>query len=226
MPAGRPTKIDQVITRRDGSKVPITEVIVQAVRAGNYVETAAALAGVSKDTVYHWLREGARASTKTTRLTPFERHAVTFSDAVAQAEAESESGDVGVLTSLAQGVTRVERIVVDQEGNEISRTVLAERVPPNDRVLMWRLERRFGARWGRQRVELSGPDGGPVEVEATITDQQGVQLAEVLRGVVFELVEEVRRDLEAGVLDLDRLQEIEAQVPALLRQQIERVVGE
>lgn len=37
------------------------ELIVKAVRAGNFVETAAALAGLSKQTVYGWIRAGARS---------------------------------------------------------------------------------------------------------------------------------------------------------------------
>ena len=36
------------------------EQIVAAVRAGNFIETAAAFAGISKQTLYNWLKEGAR----------------------------------------------------------------------------------------------------------------------------------------------------------------------
>jgi hypothetical protein len=40
------------------------------------------------------------------------------------------------------------------------------------------LERRFPERWGRKfiRVEASGPDGGPIPVDATVTGNIGVQI--------------------------------------------------
>lgn len=36
--------------------------IVLAIRSGSYMETAAAFAGVSKNTLYHWLKVGERSS--------------------------------------------------------------------------------------------------------------------------------------------------------------------
>lgn len=221
---GRPTKIDAVLEeRRDGSKVTVADRIVEAIRAGNYVETAAALAGVDKTTFYDWLNTGANAVNKTGKLTVKEQHCIEFSHSVARAMAESEAEDVAGLAALARGITRVERVVVDERGNELSRTVVAERILPDAKVLMWRLERRFGERWGRNRLELSGPSGGPIDV--SITDQQAEQLSDVLQGVTFELIEEVRRDLVAGTLTAERLAEIEAQAPAIMRSQVERVVG-
>lgn len=50
-PMGRPPKISQ----------ELIEKICLAVRAGNYIETAAAYAGVNKSTLYDWLKRGARA---------------------------------------------------------------------------------------------------------------------------------------------------------------------
>jgi transposase-like protein len=48
---GRPTKLTLDIEAR----------IVQAISAGNYMETAAAYVGISKVTLYKWMRDGARA---------------------------------------------------------------------------------------------------------------------------------------------------------------------
>jgi type IV secretory pathway TrbF-like protein len=62
--------------------------IVVALRAGNYVETAAALAGVNKTTVYDWLSKGARGQGKLF---------VEFSNAVKRAQAESEARDVATV---------------------------------------------------------------------------------------------------------------------------------
>lgn len=64
------------------------DTIVKAVRAGNYIETAAGLAGVDKKTVYAWLRAGARAERKNA-YTAF-LHAV--KEAMAYAEARDLQG--------------------------------------------------------------------------------------------------------------------------------------
>ena len=47
---GRPTKLNE----------DITEEIVKAIKLGNYLETAAAYVGISKSTLYDWLRRGKR----------------------------------------------------------------------------------------------------------------------------------------------------------------------
>lgn len=46
----------------------------------------------------------------------------------------------------------------------------------------WRLERRFPKRWSRcDNVRLSGPDGGPVEVEVNVREQTDEDL-EIMAG--------------------------------------------
>jgi len=51
--------------RPEGAGIKLTEavqaVIVDAIRCGNYLETAAACAGIHKQTFYDWLRKGASA---------------------------------------------------------------------------------------------------------------------------------------------------------------------
>jgi transposase len=46
----RPTKLDQETSDR----------ICTAIKRGNYIETAAAVAGIHKDTLYEWLKRGRR----------------------------------------------------------------------------------------------------------------------------------------------------------------------
>lgn len=72
MPAGRPTKINQDVINR----------ILALVRVGNYVETAASAAGISKETLYAWLRLGATQQTGLARE---------FSDALVKAAGEAEA---------------------------------------------------------------------------------------------------------------------------------------
>lgn len=72
----------------------LIETIAQAIRVGAYVETAVALAGVSKDSFYRWLRQA--ESDDSTLLT------VKLSDAVKKTLAESEKRDLDVIDKAAQ----------------------------------------------------------------------------------------------------------------------------
>lgn len=75
---GRPTKLTPKITRE----------IVELLMQGNYIETAAACVGISKDTLYNWLKKGARAKKGIYKE---------FSDAVGKAQAHSEAEDVAQI---------------------------------------------------------------------------------------------------------------------------------
>ncbi len=73
---GRPLKLNK----------QIQDEIVKYIEAGNYVETASALAGIHKDTFYRWIKEGARSS----KYCKFKR----FSDAIKKAESKAEASGV------------------------------------------------------------------------------------------------------------------------------------
>jgi len=79
---GRPTKLTPEILSK----------ICDALRAGNYRETAAAFAGIRKSTFYDWIRQGARAPHGIYR----ELH-----DAVEKALADSEARDVALIGKAA-----------------------------------------------------------------------------------------------------------------------------
>ena len=68
--------------------------IVSAIRAGNYMETAAAYAGVNKDTFYAWLKKGGRSKTSN----KFKK----FSDAIEKALADAEVRDVAFIARAAE----------------------------------------------------------------------------------------------------------------------------
>lgn len=165
---GRPTKIDQPLDYGAGTTT-VSERILGMLRQGNYLETAAAAAGVHKDTVYEWLKIGAAAATKLHRhekLTAHERRCWDFADAVGRAQSQAEVDDVVALDGLAQGrVRQVTVVKVNAEGVELERSERVELDGPDASVLQWRLERRFPDRWGRKRLELTGADGGPIGVD-------------------------------------------------------------
>ena len=65
----------------------LQEKILLHLRLGAYVETAAACAGIHKDTFYEWMKKGARGQQ------PY----VAFAEAVTRAVAESESRDLATV---------------------------------------------------------------------------------------------------------------------------------
>lgn len=115
---GRPTKLTP----------ELQHIIVKAVRAGNYMETAAAFAGLHKSTLYDWLKRGAREKDRVSkdprlRIRKSELPFVEFSDALEKALAEAEVRDVAIIGKAAEEQWQ---------------------------AAAWRLERKFPERWGRK----------------------------------------------------------------------------
>ena len=183
MPGGRPPKINTVVLVREdpesGRKVKVTagERIIEVLRLGEYVETAAAIADVDKTTIYEWLKVGATAHDLVARqgrtlksLTQHQRDCMKFSHAVAQAQALARADDVATTLQLARGGHQIVSTVIkrDKDGQVLEHVTRTETAQPDGAMLRWRLERRFPEDWGRRRIEISGPDGEaiPVEVRA------------------------------------------------------------
>src|SRR4051812_39085100 len=80
--AGRPTIFDDTKA----------ELILKWIRIGTYVETAVAAAGISKQTFYTWMRDGARG--KSERLAE-------FAEQVNQAVAQAEVSEVAIIHQAA-----------------------------------------------------------------------------------------------------------------------------
>lgn len=176
---GRPSKIDQVVAHdSDGNPITAHDRIIQALRLGDYLETAAAAAGVTKDSVYHWLRTGADTTARQNRATTlgqkfqptkFQRQCQAFSDAVARATAEWHLSALTTLEQLARGGRTARTITEKRDGNGdlVERTVRTEELPPNAQVLEWRLTRRFPHVYSpRVDVALLGTDDGWADEDA------------------------------------------------------------
>lgn len=101
---GRPTKLTP----------EVQEKIVQAIRAGAYIETAAAYAGVNKQTLYNWMKRGNQQ-----RSGKYRR----FLDAVEKALADAEMRDLLIITKAAEvdwkaAAWRLERKFPDRWGRK------------------------------------------------------------------------------------------------------------
>lgn len=117
---GRPTKLTP----------EKQEEIVKYLRAGNYVETAAAYAGLSKASVYNWMRRGRREIERVEddprrKIREEEQPYVDFLYAVEKAQARAEMTSIALI-------------------NRASETQW--------QAAAWRLERKHPGRWGRSTV--------------------------------------------------------------------------
>lgn len=128
------------------------EKVCELIRKGAYIETAVAYCGISKDTFYRWLKEGAR--TKEDTLTK------KLSDALWVAQAEAEMRDLNIIDKVALGspdvLARDEagNILLDAQGYPV---VQEYGLQPNWKASAWRLERRFPQRWGKNiKIESNG----------------------------------------------------------------------
>lgn len=134
----RPIKLNEQIQNK----------IITAIRAGNYIETAAAYAGITKSTLYDWLKRGERekqrvAKNPRNRIRKEEAIFVGFSNAVEKALAEAEIRDVAIIGKAAEEYWQ---------------------------AAAWRLERKFPDRWGRKKLDIDMKHSGDIEVEITLVD--------------------------------------------------------
>ena len=116
--------------------------ITSLIRAGNIPVRAAQAKGVPRSTWYSWLARG--------RVAAGRRH-----DGVAVPEPEQ------IFVDLVDTIERAE-----SESQVIAVNYLMKAVPTAPNAAIAWLERRFPREWQRsERHEVSGPDGGPVQVE-------------------------------------------------------------
>jgi hypothetical protein len=125
--------------------------IVQALRLGATFELAAQYGGVSYDTFNNWRKRGeaeldrmARAR-KRTDADPDELPFVQFFEATKAAEADAVVG----------WLAKIEKAASDG----------------NWQAAAWKLERRYPRDYGRTVQEVSGPDGGALQVRVVYDDE-------------------------------------------------------
>lgn len=118
--------------------------IVGTLRLGNYVEHAASYAGISRGTLYNWLKKGDEARAKRengAELDEVEERYARFSEDVDNARATAVVRNVSIIQQAAQ---------------------------TNWQAAGWWLERTAPQHFGRQmRTEVSGPNQGPVQVSVS-----------------------------------------------------------
>jgi transposase len=120
MPGGRPSKLSGAVTAR----------LVEAIRAGNYLETAAAYAGIDKATLHRWLKRGRRSERGPLRE---------FCASVEKALADAEVRDVALIGKAAAeqwqaAAWRLERKFPDRWGRRQRHEIVGVADEPPVRV--------------------------------------------------------------------------------------------
>lgn len=189
---GRPSKIDQIhCVDPDGTKVLIWQAVVAQLAVQPFIEVAAGACGISKDTIYEWLKRGAHAMQLAAKdgkpIPKAEQVYAEFSDAAYRAQHQLNSQNMELIHRLAEGGLKVETVTVevDGDGNEVKRTTKTETTLPDLKALTWTQEHAFPALYGRVRVEVSGPEGEPIPVEI-----RTAQLLERLNAIPVTAVEQ------------------------------------
>ena len=157
---GRPCKLTDELQQR----------IIDAMHHGAYIETASAYAGINKETLYRWLKLGARARDvgKKSKFTA-------FSNAIERAMADCELRDLETIGLFARGLpveVHHEKTTVDAHGHTSTETKVERRIERHWTAAAWRLERKHPERWGR-KMELSGPGGEPLKPAVVILPSNG-----------------------------------------------------
>lgn len=130
----------------------IATALLEALRAGNFRQTAARAAGITKRTLSRWLAKGEER--------PRSRY----------------------------GRFRIEVLRAEQDAEANALRVVITAGPADWRAAAWFLERKYPQRWARrdpQRLELTGKDGGPLELLHGLTDEERVSRIAAIFGVQF-----------------------------------------
>jgi hypothetical protein len=164
---------------RRGKLTPQThEAIVKAVKAGASLENAAGAAGIHEATLYRWLQEGEADDGAEAKRE--------FREDLLRARAEVEVRVVAAsVMKSALGGYELERTTVTRPDGTVEERV--KYAPADGRVGLDFLARRDPGRWARRNpVEISGPGGGPVQIQAATIQELSVRLHEELAAVADE----------------------------------------
>lgn len=183
-----PRDLDAVIDYRpvrhaDGTieQQPVTfaERIIEAISLGGFLHDAAARVGITVETLREWRRVGNKArhdvltgTKRRSHLTKRERQLAELAANLELAESEARLRLLGIGQKLAQGGTQRTETTVEtiaptggtpQLVRTTERTYVAE---PSAQMVTWLLGHRWPADFGTTRTEITGPDGGPIQVGA------------------------------------------------------------
>jgi hypothetical protein len=171
----------------------LTDDLLDLVAAGNSIATSAAACHVPESTLYGWLARARDADTllaadPDAHLTDAQRTYSEFAERLRNARARGEVELVNTVHEVIKGGQLVEEEpLVDHRGNLVTNAdgeVMYRRrwAPADGRLAMKVLAVTRPAEWGEKRqVELTGPDGTPVQINTTVVVALAERVAEFRR---------------------------------------------
>ena len=137
--------------------------LIEALKAGNYLEHACDFAGIGKSTVYRWLDRGQQESENIEQGMKPDRHEAQYLelwDAIKRARGEATIRNVAVINNAARGGTW--------------------------QAAAWWLERTAPQQFGRtMKAEITGEGGKPIEMSVTVNALEA-KIAALIGEVVVE----------------------------------------
>lgn len=187
--AGRPPKIDKVVAtdRETGADITAGQMVINRVRATWAPwESAAASAGISRQTLHTWRKAGALARAKAAlgqHLSRNERLYAAFLDDLERAEEEAHLRALGTVQRAAGGGTVLTKTVTKTVGGKVVEKVVTEtEQAPQWTAAAWLLERRRQNDYALRRLELTGAGGEPLLPKEERADDLAAALEGFLAG--------------------------------------------
>lgn len=194
--------------------------LLDHVKDGNHVKTACALVGIHPATVYRWVERAEEADELLLAGEPIDevqRVYCDFRDALFLARAHAQKTAVKVVQRAMHGGEVVsEEPLLGLDGQPLRNDdgeILYRRAytAPDGRLAMTFLARTAPDQWGpsAQQVEVTGANGGPVQVDV----ERITSLAERIAAVVAERKADAEADarealeLEEGIQDAEVVDE-------------------
>lgn len=146
------------------------DVIIDAVGSGLPEQIAAQAAGIPRMTMRNWLEAGRAGYQRTltdpdAAVTDEEAALVQFATDIDQAQGEWFRN----ANEILDGVARETRLITTRTSTDakgVVTTTETTKVGPGDAAsLMWRMGKVSPSVFGAQRIELTGAEGRPVEVD-------------------------------------------------------------
>src|SRR5262245_30573678 len=167
----------EVITAAGVDRIPVRVIdrVVETIQVNAFIHDAASRAGIATETLRQWRRRGVEASAdllegrkRRSDLDTLTKRCVELAARMEKAEAEARVLLLGAITQLARGgmeQTRTVEKVDASTGDVLERVEERRKLLPDTRAITWLLANRYPADFV-QRVEITGPEGGPVQVES------------------------------------------------------------
>lgn len=142
--------------------------ITTAVSTGATIEDAALAASIARQTLNKWLKRG-RDATAGAEVAPEDALFVELLEGVETARALAKTEALNIVRRAALGIPVKETRTTtktNRKGETETTVVVVERIEVRWQAAAWFLERRYPHEFAlRNRLEITGEGGGPVDIE-------------------------------------------------------------